>query len=125
MPSVVVANQSSADATSSPITRINRAVVQTSYPFPPASRLLQRMQLQLQICMSRNSKKNRIHQAVRQLRDSIKRVKSEKHKLATQLVLESSSEKKNRAMIDLLQMQIKELADDQKKQEEEIQKLVE
>ena len=68
--------------------------------------------------------KNRVHEAICKLRDSIERGKSEKRKLSTQLVIEMSRGKKNKAMTDLLTEQIKELDDDKMKQEEEIKKLL-
>lgn len=69
-------------------------------------------------------KNNRIHETIRQLRDSVERVKSEKRKLCTQLVTESTNGKKNKAMIDLLEKQIQELGEDQAKQEAEMNNLL-
>ena len=71
------------------------------------------------------NERNRVHKSVHILRENIQKLKSEKRRLAHELVAEvSSPTKKNKAMIELLQEQIEEVERDRSQQEQEMNTLL-
>lgn len=74
---------------------------------------------------SHEQEKNRRHEVAQKLRDSIARLKAEKRRLCHELIEHSCSNKKNKAMIDMLEEHIAEVEKEKEDHENKMNSLLE